>query len=97
MIKSHFVLILLSINDKIQIRLKNRHIHVVFRPFLAPLKSLHHNILPPNTIKGTVLLMVFFCEKCLIISQMIVERKQGPNFFNSSYFSLEMMYYPDFG
>lgn len=28
-----------------------------------------------------------FCEKCLIISQMIVERIQGPHFFNSSYFS----------
>ena len=28
-----------------------------------------------------------FCEKCLIISQMIVEEKQGPHFFNSSYFS----------
>ena len=61
MIKSHFVLILLSINDKNQIT-KILHIHVVFHPFLTPHKSLNHNILSPNTIKGTVLLMAFFAK-----------------------------------
>lgn len=66
------MLILLSINDKIQIRLKNRHSHVVFHQFLTPPKSLHHSILPPNTIKGAVLLMVFFAgiDNCLVESDI---------------------------
>ena len=55
------MLILLSINDKNQIT-KIRHIHVAFHPFLTPLKPLSNSILPPNTIKGTVLLMVFFAK-----------------------------------
>ena len=55
----------------------------------------NHSTLPPNTIKGKHHQRIgsfdgafCVCEKFLIISQMIVEGKQGPHLLKCSYFSL---------
>ena len=51
-------------------------------------KSLSNNILPKKHHQREGSFDGVFCEKCLIISQMIVEGKQDPHLLKCSYFSL---------